>query len=203
MVVVKSGDSTDQLKITAQNAALVDTRLGETFIGSYQYHSGILAIVATAHTVNTGGFFWVINPVGSGKIVKIKDIRMISGATTALLTLTIPRIAISFMTFTGTPSGASGTVQKHRSSYATSAFDVRTAITGLTCVYGQPIHTCIPVANQTAVGEYAPAESIWNRDNKVLLLEGEGLVCWQMDAGTTSDTRKAFVDVVWEDITEP
>jgi hypothetical protein len=57
----------------------------------------------------------------------------------------------------------------------------------------------------TAVGSQAPniCEVISigaDEDEWLVLAPGEGLVLWQDTAGTTSDTRKMNIQLLWDDI---
>lgn len=192
----------------------------ETFQGCYALEGVVSALSATAHTLNTGGFFWAINPANSGKVVRIERIGIQVNTTTAVAAgfPTSPRLAVSRMAFTGTPSGAAvplsgaaSTVNKFDTNYPTPVFDIRSAITGLTCTYGAVIFSSLAtsvgvvgtVTTSQVVGvpsdnEFQPRES----EYECVIRPGEGLVIWQPEAGSTGETRKATVRLLWEEVIE-
>lgn len=207
---------------TDPNGALYVTEYeGETFFGTYALEGVISALSATAHTLNTGGFFWAINPAASGKIIRIERVGIQINLTTAVAAgfPTSPRIAISRIAYTGTPSGAAvplsgaaSTINKFDTTYPTPVLDIRSAITGLTCTYGAVIFSSMAtslgivgtVATSQVVGvatdnEFQPRES----EYECVIRPGEGFVIWQPEAGSTSDTRKATFRLLWEEVTIP
>jgi len=203
-IILKSGSSGNLADVTANKALVVEEYDPETFYGCYNYHSGNLTVQATAHAVNTGGFFWIVNKLGSGKKIRLERVRVATQITSALSVSTVPRLAISLMTFTGTPSGTPGTAAKFDSNYPAQAFDIRTTIAGLTCTYGQVLWAALPVTSLGSAGlaTATPSEAFWipREDNyEVVIHEGEGVVFWQPDAGSNSDTRKVVSEIMWEE----
>jgi hypothetical protein len=64
----------------------------------------------------------------------------------------------------------------------------------------------LPVASATAVAynpatvnEFAPDEE----SGEILLRQNQGVVCWQPDAGTASDTRRFVTNIAWDEFTVP
>lgn len=213
-------DGAGNLLGVSGNPLITSTPKGETFVGCYALE-GIATISATLHTLNTGGFFWAINPSTSGKIVKLERIGIQINTTTAVAAgfPTSPRLAISRMAFTGTPtgaavplSGAASTINKFDTTYPAPILDIRSAITGLTCTYGAVIFSSqapsIGVVGAVTISQvvgvpwdtqFQPRES----EYECVIRPGEGLVIWQPEAGSTGDTRKATIRMLWEEVTVP
>jgi hypothetical protein len=184
-----------------------------TRVGFYRVHTGVFLVQAAAHAA-TVGFWWLINPVGSTVAVSVKKVSFASQHGTALATPTSPRITLERVTFTGTASGAVVTPAKRvRTSVAgltaeaTNVASLRTASTGLTLTAGEVYKAFLPVFAVTATVATGPAgtddydPSL--EDDELVLAAGEGIVCRQPDAGTTSDTRRCVFNVTWEEFTAP
>jgi hypothetical protein len=169
--------------------------------GLYFGSSGILTILAAAHA-STAGFLWLINPIGSPVSIYFRKCNFTSATTTALATLSSPRVTMERVTFTGVASGTQITPAKRATSDAAPQGKLLSTSTGLTLTAG-PIATAFAVVNnQTAVGTTQPSEQILDTkddDGLLVLAPGEGLVWRQADAGTTSDTRKINIDLKWEE----
>ena len=160
-------------------------------------HSGALTVLAAAHAA-TAGFFWVLNPVGSGINGIVRRMKFSAGPVTALVAPTAPRILAERMTFTGTPSGATVALAARDSAETAPVLTVRSASTGITPVAGNPIRGIIVPAIMSAVGTGVPADIVWeaiDNESELILRPGEGIVVRQADAGTTSDTRRCIVDM--------
>lgn len=181
---------------------LAITKLKKTTIyGTYYFHSGNLTVLATAHAA-TVGFIYMYNPVGSAKIVRIAFLKIDSGITTALATITAPRITVEKGTFTGTPSGAVIPVSKCDSTDVANVLYISAASTGATNGTPIPIGAKLIAANATATANtnMSTKNIIKESDTKDHVLRpGEYLIIRQADNGTTADTRKAFVDMGFEE----
>lgn len=181
---------------------VVSKLLKTTTYGTYYFHSGNLTILAAAHGV-TVGFIYCYNPVGSSKLVRLVSMKIESGMTTALATPTAPRITVERGAFTGTPSGAIIPVAKVDSADAANVFYISAASTGATNGTPVPMGGKIVDANATGtVNTNASASNIFNVGEDVrdiIIRAGEYLVIRQADAATASDTRKATVDMVFEE----
>jgi len=173
-----------------------------TLYGTYYIHSGNLTILASAHG-STAGFMWVFNPLVSGKIIKIVRLDIIADMTTALATPTAPRLTVERITSTTNFSGAIIAVAKGDSTDVTNVAYVTLVSTGATITAGAAIAAAIVPANATGTVNTNP--EVYNligekSDVKDLVLRaGEGIVIRQADAGTTSDTRKAVINIVIEE----
>jgi len=190
-------------EVGTNTTPLVVTKLQKTTTyGTYYFHSGNLAIVATAHGA-TVGFIYMYNPVASGKIVRIISCKIESGMVTALATPTAPRITIERGTFTGTPTGAVIAVAKGDSTDVANVFYISAASTGAT--NGTPVAMGGKMVDANATGTAntnASSVMVFNVGEDVrdiVIRSGEYLVIRQADAGTTSDTRKAIVDILFEE----
>lgn len=176
------------------------------YTGVYGAHTGNHTISATAQNGTATGFIWFINPIGSTVTVALSRLRYMSSIVTSLSTPTCPRIVAQLFTYTGTPSGAVITPGKFKSAYATAQASIRTAVTGMTVVLGGQIDSFLPpVAVGTAAWATATPSSEENIANSELsdiqLAAGEGIVIYQADAGTTSDTRKLVINIAWSEFT--
>lgn len=184
------------------NPIVVSKLKKTTTYGTYFFHSGNLTIVAAAHGA-TVGFIYMYNPIASGKIVRIVTLKIESGMTTALATPTAPRITVERGTFTGTPSGAVIPVAKVDSTDITNVLYISAASTGATNGTPIPMGGKLVDANATGtVNTNSSSSDIFKAGEDVrdiILRGGEYLVIRQADAGTASDTRKAIVDMLFEE----
>lgn len=183
-----------------------------TRTGMYRVATGAHVVLATAHAA-TAGFWWLINPVGSGVAVALKRVAFMSQHGSVLATPTSPRITLERVTLTGTATGASITPSRRvRTAVAglpadaTPVGSLRTASTGLTLTAGEAFRQFFPVAALTAVAAVPPGEDDHApdmEDEETILAAGEGIVCRQADAGTTGDTRRFVTNLAWEEFTAP
>jgi len=183
-----------------------------TRVGLYRVATGAHVVLATAHAA-TAGFWWLINPIGSGVAMSLKRVAFMSQHGSVLATPTSPRIMLERFTFTGTASGASITPSRRvRTAVAGLAADaapvgsLRTASTGLTLTAGESLRQFLTVAALTAVAAVPPGEDDHApdvEDEETILSAGEGIVCRQADAGTTGDTRRFVTNLAWEEFTAP
>lgn len=163
--------------------------------------SNKVAIVAAAHAA-TAGFLWLFNPIASTKNIAIRRIVARVATVTVLAVPTAPRISIERMTSTTDPSGAVVTAAKLETAEAVPSAIVTAVTTGLTPVAGAVITAFLCPAVMTAVGSgtvIVDQNFIPNISEEIILIPGEGIVVRQADAGTTSDTRIAVIDIVWEE----
>lgn len=161
-------------------------------------------VQATAHTP-PAGYWWLINPVGSTVSVALRRAEFMSQHGSALATVTSPRETLRLVTFTGTASGAQVTPAKALSSYAAATATFRTANTGLTLTQGADFFSFFPSSALTAAGCTAATAADWNPEDEgmIVLGAGEGIYCYQQDAGTASDTRRWVMNLAWEEYTLP
>jgi hypothetical protein len=168
-------------------------------------YSIVNTVQGTAHTA-PAGFFWILNHVGSTVNLVLRRINFASQHNTLLATPTGPRIMMRRVTFTGAPTGTTVTGAKSRTAdTATATWSVRSANTGLTITQGADIFAFYPVCALTAVGACPPAYEDWNPEDEgmIQLAAGEGIACWQPDAGTGSDTRRFVTNFSVEEFQLP
>jgi len=211
MAKIRSGVTTDELtidptskasRVTQYDSTGKETAAPNSLNPKFTVHSGNLVVQASAHAA-TAGFFWIINPVGNSKNVKLRKILFRCAPTTALVCLTAPRVTMERVTFTGTASGAQLTPAKIETSESNATALALTASTGLTLAAGATICGFIVTSILTAVGVGVAHEQqlILSEDGEIVFAPGEGVVCRQPDAGTTADTRKVLVNITWEEYT--
>lgn len=177
-------------------------------LGTYMGHSGNLTIQAAAQNGTSTGFAWFFNPIGSTVKIAVRRINCIMQFGSALSVPTAPRVVASKFTYTGTPSGAAVALERCDTTYPSAQASLRTAMTGMTITLGNTFGGVLPpMAQGTAGWAATPAvetdiyEAVdW--DDMIFLSPGEGVVVWQPDAGTTSDTRKLLVDFRWEEVSQ-
>lgn len=182
-----------------------ETRRSRT--GIYYAASGTLTIPTAVQNGGTTGLFWLYNPVSSTvKIAVRRFATQIQFAATTTLDVSVPRLAFSLFTFTGTGSGALITPAKRTSADAGAQGNLRTASTGLTVTIGAMIKSDFPPILPTATSATIQANSLpaisndWDppEEEQPILLAGEGLVCWAADASTTAN-RRTSTDLIWEE----
>lgn len=171
-------------------------------LGGYKFDAGRLTILASAHG-STAGFLWLVNPVGSTVIARLKKWMATSVPTAASAFVTSPRVTIELMTFVGTGTGATITPAKRDSTDATPTCKVFTASTSLTITAGAAIGDFTVPAVLTAVGIAVPVDQYLydatDDDDYMVLRAGQGIVLRQADAGSTSDTRLLTSYASWEE----
>lgn len=171
--------------------------------GVYMSVSAVQSVVAAAHTNNTGGFLWLQLPAGSTVAMRLRRLTLSFSATNTTVMPTVPRIMINRFSFTGTASGATQSVAKRMQTAVTGdtvdaamVTQIRTAITGMTCTYEAAgiWGTTTPASQLLTSGygfagfkdEFDPV----SEDEYPIITAGEGLVLWQPDAATASDSRR-------------
>lgn len=176
-------------------------------LGIYYAASGTLTIPTAAQNGGTTGLFWLFNPVGSLVHLAVRRIAtQIQFTVTSAIDVSVPRLALSLFTFTGTASGPQVTPAKRLSSDPTPVGNLRTASTGLSVAVGAMVKSDFPPINATPTSAtiqtfLVPAISNdWDPpdDEMPILKPGEGIVCWSADASTTAN-RRTSTDLVWEE----
>ena len=190
------------------DAGVVRTLAGtvtRTVSGRYSY-SQLCVVQASATNGTTTGFWWLYNPVASGIKIALNSVGYMSQHAGALVTVTSPRLSLALFTFTGTPSGTAGTVAKNDSTFSTATGLLQTTQAGSSNSLGAIIMSFFPVWNQSTSsgGPGGATDATWDpadAGDEIILAAGEGIVCYQPDAGTTSDVRRQLVNLVWTEYT--
>lgn len=174
--------------------------------GVYLASSTIYAVTAAGQNGTSSGVWWLQVPTTATINARIRriDVFMTNGTATAIDHATAPRFAFARFTHTDSWSGGTITVCKRKTSDPASQADVRTASTGATVSLGDIFWApVIPGMDITTSGFYnCAAYYYWQpttEDGLLDLAPGEGLVCYQADAGTTSDQRKIYTNFTWDE----
>jgi hypothetical protein len=165
-------------------------------LGVYYFGSALLSVQATGQDATTTGFLWLQNPVGSTTLVALREISLLFSNSAATADASSPRILASRFTFTGTASGAAVTAALRKTTDAANVGILRTAVTGMTVTLGATVMPFLVPAVMTAVGSMPSSPQRWPlvsdpfEDGDVILAAAEGVVLYQPDAGSTTDTRR-------------
>jgi hypothetical protein len=184
----------------------------ESVVGVFRAISTLQSVQAAAQNGTTTGFFWLINGSASGRNLRIRRLSLQYNFIGTTTLATLPRIILQRITFAGTPTGAPVLgVNIDGSSVTTAVGDLRTASTGLTVTLtaNTQLAAALPpiaqVSGTAASYETTPtlrselidadaSEDLW-----IVVPPGQGLVMYQVDAGTASDTRRFLYNVVWDE----
>jgi len=173
--------------------------------GVYLAHfKGTVQAAATNGT--STGFWWFYNPVGSSKKIALRFMRVSISESTPLTSATSPRVSFTAFTFTGTPGGTAITPRKVDTSFATATGLLMstqvTSVVTLTQAFHSVLVPCIQ-SGSSGASDVMVSEWSWREDEQPVLAAGEGIVCYQPDAGTTADTRTLVTDFAWAEYTIP
>jgi hypothetical protein len=185
-------------------------------LGVYRAASAALqSVQAAAQNGTSTAFLWAHVPTAvSGKKVRLRQLRIEFQNVGVTSMPTVPRIGVARFTFTGTASGATQAGAKLDASAPTPVLDQRTAVTGLTVTLdpspGSLLSVTLVPAGLLAgtAASFAPHPSSvqWlmdgaaEEDEYLVLSPGEGVVLYQLDAGTASDSRRFAYSLVWDEI---
>lgn len=174
--------------------------------GMYMTTSALYTVASAAQNGTTAAVWWIQIPSTATINVRIRkfDVCMTNNVATAIDHTSAPRFAFSRITHTGGWSGAVQTIAKRKTTDPTNQADVRTASTGTTVTLGNPAWSAtIPGCDITTSGVYNSfLYQYWQpltEDEFIDLAPGEGLVAFQLDAGTASDQRKLVVNLTWDE----
>ncbi len=190
----------------------------QTVKGVYRASMTAQSVAAAAQNATATGFLWITVPAATTtRAVRLRkaDIILQHSAITATAMATLPRIGIARFTFTGTASGATLAGAKIDPDAANPSVDMRTAVTGLTVTLntdpGSLLQSVIvppylvlgaPTANiglmATDVQSLVSIDA--EEDEWPIIKAGQGLVIYQLDAGTASDSRRFGVNLLWDEI---
>ena len=170
-------------------------------------HTGAHVVQATAQNGTATGFWWLYNLVGSTTLMAFRRCEFASSQGTALLTPTAPRIMLKAFTFTGVPGGAAIAARKADTTQPAPAGRLMSTQVTSVVTLAEDLFAFFPVFNQSSSsgGPATPGVIDWlpDEDGQVVLRAGEGIVCYQPDAGTASDTRRFTTNIAWTEFTTP
>lgn len=178
--------------------------------GVYNATATLYTVAASAQNGTTAAIGWLVCPTSATVNVRLREVRVsfTNAVATAIDHATAPRIGVQRATFTGTASGASLTPAKRATADSNAQCAVYTASTGLTIslVANAIVWAAIaPGADITTSGVLSmpSIQSVWapvSEDEFIELVPGEALAIYQIDAGTTSDQRRALVTLRWDEV---
>lgn len=172
--------------------------------GMYFFVMALLSTQATAHNGTSTAHFWLELPSGGTRRCRLRHLEIAHGHVLEADMLTAPRVALARFTFTGAASGATITPGKRDSRDSANVANVRTASTGMTVTVGALMWaTLTPVLALTTSGmlfnvtisEYEPTDE----DAYMDWGPAEGILLYQPDAGTASDSRRLVVAGRWDE----
>lgn len=169
-------------------------------------NAGIFTIQAAAHAA-TAGFFWLLNPIGSGRIMTVRKV-WVNTAPGATAVLTPPTsLNLERVTFTGAPTGAVVAAAPRDTAEPVAVGTLRTASTGIVLTAGAVAHAFTTQQMVGAIGlnltNSVPIDQTWpdaESDTALRLRVGEGIVLRQATAGAAAlENRTLRVDVLWDE----
>lgn len=165
----------------------------------YSVTPALTTLLQNAHSA-TAGFFWLMNPASSGKLLVIRglDVEMSQGGGT--VAVTSPILSVERMSFSGAIGGNATTVCKSITDDVAAVGDLRDAAPG-TPVAGSVWTQFTPVGMQSASAMATPVRNPFRPESPLVLKSGEGIVLRQSTAGTASDTRKFSATIFWAEVT--
>lgn len=177
--------------------------------GVYRAQTGLHSVSVAATNGTTTGNWWLYNPVGSTTSVALRRVEFSMGVGAAsVAVLTAPRIMLSRFTFTGTAAGTAVTPAKAQTAYPTATATLRSTQVTSVVTIGADVFAFISGIWNQATGSGGPGVGYaqnWQpeEDGQLVLAAGEGLACWQPDAGSTSDPRRFVTNIAWTEFTTP
>lgn len=170
--------------------------------GAGKANCGVQTVPTAAHNGTSTGFWWLWAPTG-GKNIALRRLYTSVKFNALAVDLLPGELRVSRFTFSGTPSGAVITPAKRKTADTLTA-ELRTASTGLTVTlvataYSKLFPTMDLVTG--GAGQWNPMEDWWDADEEqeqIVLVPGEGLVCWSAAALTTAN-RRMVNNVAWEE----
>lgn len=178
--------------------------------GIYNATAALYTVAAAAQNGTSAAIAWLHVPTNATVNARLRraTIAFTNAVATAIDHATAPRIGIQRCTFTGTASGAALTAAKRATADSNAQCAAQTASTGLTIslVANAVVWAAIaPGADITTSGVLSmpSLQNVWepySEDEFIELVPGEALAFYQIDAGTTSDQRRALVTFRWDEV---
>lgn len=173
-------------------------------LGNFKTNGGVQTVPAGVHNGTTTGFLWLINPVGSARLIAVRRINTLINFTALAVDLLVGELRISRFTATGTGSAGLITPAKRDSADASNVGELRSASTGLAVTLGAAAYSLLYPTMDLATG----GAGHWNsqldwwepneEDEQMILRAGEGLVMWHA-AAVTAANRRVIINLSWDE----
>lgn len=180
-----------------------------TLTGRYFFESAIKSISAAGgENGTTTGSLWFQNPVAATITAILRSLEAVLAANAATVAASAPDVLFQKFTFTGTASGAQEDALIQKTGLTANQLRIRSAMTGMTVsLVTGVIGKVVPPAILTAVGIYGGIVPVYRQDPQVYqrgqdleIAPGEGIVVYQVGAGSTTDPRRFTVRAKWDEI---
>jgi hypothetical protein len=176
--------------------------------GLFHCTFALYTVAATAQNGTTAAICWLTNPNNSSINARLRYVNVshTNNVATAIDHLTVPRIAVQRGVHSGTWTGAVNNMAD-RLTTENPQVQPYTASTGaaVTLLATQLIWaSMVPGVDVTTAGVYnSQFAEEWKpnfEEEFVEIAPGELIAIYQIDAGTTSDQRKALVRICWDEV---
>lgn len=185
----------------------VITTVPPTIQSAQHANAGTFTLAAAAHAA-TGGWVWLLNPVGSGVILDVRRVwtNFAPGATAVLTPGTT--ITVERMTFTGVPAGPAVVPAPRDTADPAAVGTIRTSTAGIVPTAGPVAHAMtaqqmvgaigLNLTNSVPIDQTFPSEIDTN--SHIVLRPGQGIVVRQSTAGAALlENRTIRVDFEWDE----
>lgn len=199
---------------TEYHSAVVSVESRERVTGVYRAAMALQSVAASAQNATSTGFLWITLPAATTtRAVRIRQCELSVNHSASTTMPTNPRIGLARFTFTGTASGATLAGAKIDPDYDQPTADLRTAVTGMTVTLNTDPGSLLSTVNVPAMHNVTAAGLLFApsilqylvpvgalEDEWPLIKGGQGLVVYQLDNGTTTDTRRFTLNLLWDEI---
>lgn len=217
-IILPDDSSNTGKKVRTQTRVVGSDTVHEHFVipisaqkinGLYHFCFTLYTVTASAQNGTSAAIGWLQVPSTATVAARLRFVQVAHTNTTATAIdhTSAPRIAVQRMTHTDGWSGATLNVARRATTDASNQANIRTAATGTTVTLAATQlvwASLVPGADITTSGvlniqfgeEWRPVFE----DEYVWIRPGEGVVIYQIDAGTTSDQRKSLVKGCWDEV---
>lgn len=203
---------------TEYHGAVVVPDRAERVTGVYRASMALQSVQASSQNGTSTAFAWITIPVANTtRAARLRKCQLIfnHSAISATAMTSLPRIGLARGTFVGTASGATFTGTKIDPDTDQPVLDFRTASTGLTitlntdpgsllsCALVPPYQVIATPTNYLAAIPCDVQNLIdisADEDEWPLIKGGQCLILYQLDNGTSTDTRRFAVNLLWDEI---
>jgi len=173
--------------------------------GVFRSHTGAHVVQAAAQNGTSTGFWWLYN-TSATVICALRRCHFMSQRGSALATPTSPRIVLQRITFTGTPAGTAIVPAKTDTGFCAAVASLRSTQVTSVVTLAEQFMAFLPMSDVSTTVTGGATDTDWvpdTEDGEILLRQNQGVVCWQPDAGSTSDTRRFVTSIAWSEFTIP